>query len=275
MTDQVEFRPTPGRDAMTRDGRRVTGLRPAGGQYVDGVLSGALPHGTVVTWWAHGAHSNYGPDSLDLVADWPDAEPDRRAGFEDRNGNTVRVGDAAVYFNGDLCVVTDVTQDGDATVCWAAGARTGVPGTHDTVKWNNLTGAPRYADPLPDADGWVKHSPGPCPVDAKTEVEVSYGLAWATEKGAARDFCWDKASYIRCVTHYRIVRPAPSGPVVEETVKRAYNDDQKRALGCLAHSIISGEPLESKYCRAILDMMAELEQRAKSARQIGEAMEGK
>jgi len=83
---------------------------------------------------------------------------------------------------------------------------------------------------------------------------------------------WRPRDYI---THYRIVRPAPSGPVVEETVKRAYNDDQRRALGCLAHSIISGEPLESKYCRAILDMMAELEQRAKSARQIGEAMEGK
>ena len=42
MTDQVEFRPTPGRDAMTRDGRRVRKLAqiPWGVWALRGVIDG-------------------------------------------------------------------------------------------------------------------------------------------------------------------------------------------------------------------------------------------
>lgn len=202
MTDTA-WKPTPGRDAMTRDGDRVNVEEHDG--YVWAVARDPRRVWTVDPATGR-RYFGAGPDHpLDLVADWPDA------------------------------------------------------------------------DPLPDADGWRKHTPGPCPVDLETEVEVRLrgGDEWTgddAEKGRA--WQWGEQGD-GTITHYRIVRPAPSGPVVKETVKRAYNDDQRRALGCLAHSIISGEPLESKYCRAILDMMAELEQRAKSARQIGEAMEGK
>lgn len=107
--------------------------------------------------------------------------PDRRAGFEDRNGNTVRVGDAAIYFNGDPCVVKDVTQDGDATVCWAAGAKTGVPGTRDTVKWNNLA---RFVSKRLVMRDWIE-----CSITLRrglTGAKPESVCHWAFEMVAAR-----------------------------------------------------------------------------------------
>ncbi len=174
--------------------------------------------------------------------------PDRRAGFEDRNGNTVRVGDAAIYFNGDPCVVKDVTQDGDATVCWAAGAKTGVPGTRDTVKWNNLARFVRatdprttgQADPLPDAD-------------------------------AAQHAYWTEADW-----NDRIVRPAPSGPVVEETVKRivpgVYGIVE---VALVAEARVGSQTLTRVSIVADTYSSTDILAAAEILRQIGEAMEGK
>lgn len=74
MTDTA-WKPTPGRDAMTRDGRRATGLlrKPTFGNYVFvGEVDGATSTWTEVGkyYQAEGLSSD-----IDLVADWSDADP--------------------------------------------------------------------------------------------------------------------------------------------------------------------------------------------------------
>ena len=159
MTSDV-WKPTAGRDAMTRDGDRVTGLHDFMTAFKERALRGTLPNGEKVKWWPNGRYSTVRDTGLDLVADWPDA------------------------------------------------------------------------DPLPDAGGWRKHTPGPCPVDPETEIEVVFtdektranpmrGTAGGFSRSApgTRD-CWTGDNGGRLIGYYRIVRPTPSGPVVEETVRR-------------------------------------------------------
>ena len=100
---------------------------------------------------------------------------------------------------------------------WGADGRslTRMPGFDLVADWPD-------ADPLPDADGWVKHTPGPCPVAEETEVQVRGPELHSEWKNVASYFSPSKYSPSDwwkdgTITHYRIVRPAPSGPVVEET----------------------------------------------------------
>lgn len=73
----VGWRPTVGRDAVTRDGRRVERLLRrtdfAGVGYIDGRLFGSY-----YRWSERGEHS-LGQREMDLVADWVDAPHDAQA----------------------------------------------------------------------------------------------------------------------------------------------------------------------------------------------------
>lgn len=71
MTDTA-WKPTPGRDAMTRDGRRVFDLEHATDASGRGIWFGTLS-GYRGTWRETGQHVI--SHSIDLVADWPDADP--------------------------------------------------------------------------------------------------------------------------------------------------------------------------------------------------------
>ena len=62
-----------------------------------------------------------------------------------------------------------------------------------------------------DDDGWIAHSPGPCPVPPETMVEVKWRAGAIASSfpfpREAKELNW------HVITHYRIVSPAPTGPV--------------------------------------------------------------
>ena len=133
----------------------------------------------------------------------------------------------------------------------------------------------RDANPLPDADGWVPHTHSLCPVAWETEVDVKYENGVA-EKGVAGGFYWDQTPDGTTITHYRIVRPAPSGPVVEETVKRIVPG----VYGRLHVGMQGNEVVLDLICRdgswgTGPFNRSEILAAAETLRQIGETMEGK
>lgn len=201
MTDTA-WKPTPGRDAMTRDGRRVRKLAqiPCGVWDLRGVIDGEP---TYHEWRADGTWAlDKVPCPHDLVADWPDA------------------------------------------------------------------------DPLPDADGWIKHTPRPVDPEAIVEVRLRSGkvLEGANAKRAI-ELDWNESGGSATITHYRIVRPAPSGPVVEETVKNPFD---LRPTEVLAAFAAEGHPIDIYTAAAIVGWSyRKFEAAMIRARQIGEAMEGK
>lgn len=168
MTDQVGFRPTPGRDAMTRDGRRVTNLRGLA-DFDQWALSGSMEGGHERWWRADGSWSTHDcmPHPLDLVADWPDADP-----LPDADGWEPKVGDRV-----------KLVKDGLSTV--------GAVGMEGVIK---------------------KIEGGQHPY----LIELDEGLVYESY-AVPEQYRLTRADLDYFVS---AVRPAPSGPVVEETVKR-------------------------------------------------------
>lgn len=143
------WKPTPGRDAMTRGGKRVTEVR---------------------------CYSTY--------------------------DNTIR------------CIGT--VEGDDHTTSWSSDGR------HcDSVNCPNDLVAD--ADPLPatpDADGWIAHTPGPCPVPPDTMVGARLRNGGYTEAKAC-DLEWLDIGAVT-IAQYRIVTPASApatGPVRERTIR--------------------------------------------------------
>lgn len=82
----------------------------------------------------------------------------------------------------------------------------------------------------PDADGWITHDGGPCPLDPAAFIEREYALS--TTFGRAQDAVW------REVKRYRIFAPFTPGPLpfVRETAARimaaaVVDDDFLEAMG--------------------------------------------
>ncbi len=62
----------------------------------------------------------------------PTSFPGNLNGFTDQNGQNVRAGDNIKYIlNGQIGILDEALQDGDAFVTW-------IDGTHSNVKWNHL-----------------------------------------------------------------------------------------------------------------------------------------
>lgn len=140
MTDA--WKPTPGRDAMTRDGRRVTELKKRNIE-----------------------------DQYRLI------------GYDGRDWRTW-------------------TEDGRYIIA---------PHPLDLV---------RDADPLPDADGWVPHNGGDCPVPPDTMLEVRFRDNDTSGPECAYGWHWGEMGESTIVA-YRIVKPASTAipsPVRMKTV---------------------------------------------------------
>ena len=238
MTDQVGFRPTPGRDAMTRDGRRVTNLRGLA-DFDQWALSGSMEGGHERWWRADGSWSPHDcmPHPLDLVADWPDADP-----LPDADGWEPKVGDRV-----------KLVKDGLSTV--------GAVGMEGVIK--KIEGG-QHPYLIELDEGLVYES---------YAVPEQYRLTRA-----------DRDYFVSAV------RPAPSGPVVEETVKRIVpigSDEWADQAERLEWAYIAGimrelagqvQPPLPSYIRPAIDIAearATEGWRTFRARQIGEAMEGK
>lgn len=74
MSEEQVFRPMPGRDAMTRDGRRATVIHRL--ERADIWPLGGTVDGEWVTWTDLGRQYGKAVESpRDLVSDWPDANP--------------------------------------------------------------------------------------------------------------------------------------------------------------------------------------------------------
>jgi len=230
MTDTA-WKPTPGRDAMTRDRRKVK----TNGAGPDGRLFGSVSGGPQA-WSPNGVHL-FGHRNLDLVADWPDADP-----LPDADGWVPKVGDRV-----------KLVKDGLST--------TGAVGMEGVIK--EIEGG-QHPYLIELDEGLVYES---------YAVPEQYRLTRA-----------DRGCFVSAV------RPAPSGPVVEETVKRivpigsdewadqaerlewAYVAGIMRELAGLARA-----PLPS-YIQPAIDIAearATEGWRTFRASQIGEAMEGK
>lgn len=88
----------------------------------------------------------------------------------------------------------------------------------------------------PDADGWITHDGGPCPVDPETLVQIRESNFLQLTAYAARDFDWGP------VIAYRIFVPAHTtpgpSPFVRETAARIMaaavvdNDFMEAMWGC-------------------------------------------
>jgi len=133
------------------------------------------------------------------------------------------------------------------------------------------------ADPLPatpDADGWVKHDGGPCPVPPETMVEVQSTIGLTPPAMRADYWQWS------AMKRYRIIAPAHApGPVRERTVKEI-------VLGVYGRVALGGH-LDRKAQVSLTDRnmqriddwswftAAELRAAASTFTQIADAMEDK
>lgn len=131
----------------------------------------------------------------------------RTPGFEDKNGNRVTIGDVCFHMSGGECEVRDVFQDGDAEVLWRGGGN-GVRGTHDTVKWNNLT----LISQRPNArKQGMMNLPRVCPPDFQPQWSEDAGIvtgeyqgmkmaastSWPHAREAIRQSLWMSAELYR------------------------------------------------------------------------------
>ena len=226
MTDTA-WKPTPGRDAMTRDGRRATNIHniesPVGWAFR------ATVEGRDDVWRSDGCWNLLGETrGLDLVADWPDADP-----LPDADGWEPKVGDRV-----------KLVKDGLSTV--------GAVGMEGVIK--EIGGAGQHPYLIELDEGLVYES---------YAVPEQYRLT-----RAAREY-FDSA-----------VRPAPSGPVVEETAPVRWKHIGEIVQGDYGRLSIGryDEPTGRVEVRLAVGQWywlskAELLAISKTTRQIGEAME--
>ena len=247
MSEKQFYKPTPGRDAMTNAGKRVKLVErkyTEGRSYLLDMLTGN--HYSFEGECAYlGDTRQADPtdrqwridEGLDLVADWPDADP-----LPDADGWEPKVGDRV-----------KLVKDGLSTV--------GAVGMEGVIK---------------------KIEAGQHPY----LIELDEGLVYESH-AVPEQYRLTRADHDYFVS---AVRPAPSGPVVEETVKRIVpigSDEWADQAERLEWAYIAGimrelaglarAPLPS-YIQPAIDIAearATEGWRTFRARQIGEAMEGK